>query len=271
MCNAHNHSFGCDCGFGGDTGGGGGGWRRGWGSVATVEAVSAGWAKDSRGTVESYVNPNAHCPVCGASVYFYRSPFNGRVFFDDLGWPWPKHPCTDNSREPRRTTRDSIAQVIPRAEPVWRLEGWHPLMSTKVHSGGSRPLITGDFHDEFLELYLPENEAVDAGSPVLVREQAGKPDLFEITFLRSDRFSTESRKAVAYRMRIGRIGDDAIVKAAQNDPTASNEVGQFILWRLDDPVGARPYLERAVAGGIGDAIIDLAIIELFRPGTRSRV
>jgi len=49
-------------------------------------------------TYESYVNPNASCPVCGARVFFYQSPHGGRVFFDDLGWPWPKHPCTDNPR-----------------------------------------------------------------------------------------------------------------------------------------------------------------------------
>jgi hypothetical protein len=47
-------------------------------------------------TYPSYVNPNARCPVCGASVYFYQSPYGGRVFFDELGPPWPKHPCTDN-------------------------------------------------------------------------------------------------------------------------------------------------------------------------------
>lgn len=47
-------------------------------------------------TYLSYVNPNARCPVCGASVYFYQSPYGGRVFFDELGPPWPKHPCTDN-------------------------------------------------------------------------------------------------------------------------------------------------------------------------------
>ena len=46
-------------------------------------------------TVDSYLDPNARCPECGASVFFYRSPHNGRVFFDDVGWPWPKHPCTD--------------------------------------------------------------------------------------------------------------------------------------------------------------------------------
>ena len=52
-------------------------------------------ARSAFDKVESYLDPNARCPVCGASVYFYRSPYNGRVFFDDVGWPWPKHPCTD--------------------------------------------------------------------------------------------------------------------------------------------------------------------------------
>ncbi len=46
--------------------------------------------------VVSYVNPNANCPVCGDQVFYYRSRYGGRVFFDDLGWPWPKHPCTDD-------------------------------------------------------------------------------------------------------------------------------------------------------------------------------
>lgn len=48
------------------------------------------------GTYVSYVNPNARCPVCNEKVFFYQSPYGGRVFFDDLGWPWPKHGCTDN-------------------------------------------------------------------------------------------------------------------------------------------------------------------------------
>lgn len=46
-------------------------------------------------TMESYTNPNALCPVCGETVFFYQSPHGGRVFFDALGWPWPKHPCTN--------------------------------------------------------------------------------------------------------------------------------------------------------------------------------
>ena len=30
-------------------------------------------------TVESYVNPNAYCPVCGEKVFYYQSRYGGRV------------------------------------------------------------------------------------------------------------------------------------------------------------------------------------------------
>jgi hypothetical protein len=54
-----------------------------------------GYAISRFESVKSYLDPNARCPVCGKSVFFYRSPYNGRVFFDAVGWPWPKHGCTD--------------------------------------------------------------------------------------------------------------------------------------------------------------------------------
>lgn len=44
------------------------------------------------------VRPNAVCPVCGAYVYFYSNDFGSRVYFDEVGPPWPKHPCTDNAK-----------------------------------------------------------------------------------------------------------------------------------------------------------------------------
>jgi hypothetical protein len=60
-----------------------------------------------------FVNPNARCPECGAAVFFYANQHGSRVFFDDLGPPWPKHPCTDNPREP----------APPRAGPTLRTRG----------------------------------------------------------------------------------------------------------------------------------------------------
>jgi hypothetical protein len=117
-------------------------------------------------TYPSYVNPNAHCPVCGASVYFYQSPYGGRVFFDELGPPWPKHPCTDNpvvrhhfssaegrarilavqptqseksdsetiQRDEATALEPRITDTPPSRLAVWVEAGWMPFVVTKIVS-----------------------------------------------------------------------------------------------------------------------------------------
>jgi hypothetical protein len=60
------------------------------------------------GISECIVRPNARCPVCHQQVYFYANANGSKVYFDALGHPWPKHPCTDNGREP------SIRDVQPK-------------------------------------------------------------------------------------------------------------------------------------------------------------
>lgn len=49
----------------------------------------------TRRVAACFVNPNATCPVCGERVFYYQNENGSRVFFDELGPPWPKHPCTD--------------------------------------------------------------------------------------------------------------------------------------------------------------------------------
>lgn len=51
----------------------------------------------NRSWCAQYINPNAECPVCGAPVFFYQNEAGSRVFFDEIGPPWPKHPCTDST------------------------------------------------------------------------------------------------------------------------------------------------------------------------------
>jgi hypothetical protein len=46
-------------------------------------------------TYEDFCYPTK-CPKCGEEVYFIRHN-GGVVWVDELGWPWPKHPCMDNS------------------------------------------------------------------------------------------------------------------------------------------------------------------------------
>jgi len=78
-CNAHGHPPFCNCGWGGENHG------------SSKKNFTSDWSK-----VTSHTNPNASCPVCSTKVFFYRSPNGGSVFFDELGPPWQKHPCTDD-------------------------------------------------------------------------------------------------------------------------------------------------------------------------------
>ena len=84
------------------------------------------WESATRAAFSSYLNPNARCPVCGASVFFYQSPHGGRVFFDELGPPWPKHPCTDNAYA--QGARQVVVRYVPLVathQPSWKGDGWN--------------------------------------------------------------------------------------------------------------------------------------------------
>lgn len=120
MCNAYNHPPGCDCGWGGVWYGAQGGYDS-WLFGRGVQHRTLGQQRGTRDPIcGSYVDPNAKCPVCGIAVYFYKSPYGGRVFFDELGPPWPKHACT------------SSAPAI--SHDRWVRQGWKPLTGVSIHA-----------------------------------------------------------------------------------------------------------------------------------------
>lgn len=111
---------------------------------------------------ESYVNPNARCPVCGESVFFYLSPEDGRVFFDELGPPWPKHPCTDFNSVPALDSRHEILN----SKYGWERDGWSPLVGCSVIS--IDPLafsIHGYSSENEIRLYVDKQEVRGKLSP----------------------------------------------------------------------------------------------------------
>lgn len=92
-------------------------------------------------TYESYVIPNASCPVCREPVFFYQSENGGRVFFDDLGPPWPKHRCTDSSSYPKQITSHSITNILSSNNKyLWEKEGWQPFFILSVSKIGKYSL-----------------------------------------------------------------------------------------------------------------------------------
>lgn len=125
MCNAHNHRPGCTCGWGG-MGHLGGGFNS---TSFHTTSHEHGWLRSISPTYESFINPNASCPVCGASVFFYQSPSGGCVFFDEFGPPWPKHPCTDQTSLPNEP-KVHLSEITPKNKTKyrWQTSGWHPFL-----------------------------------------------------------------------------------------------------------------------------------------------
>jgi len=85
-----------------------------------LEQVRAG-----RSVSATFVNPNAECPVCGAQVFFYQNALGSRVYFDELGPPWPKHPCMADSghTDQRGAPAESIipeARLVDDADSISR-------------------------------------------------------------------------------------------------------------------------------------------------------
>jgi hypothetical protein len=67
--------------------------------------------------VESFTIPNVSCPECGASVFYYENEYGSKVFFDELGPPWPKHPCTNN--EPVHKSKRGESRSFKQKD-VWK-------------------------------------------------------------------------------------------------------------------------------------------------------
>ena len=94
-----------------------------------------------------YVNPNARCPVCNAPVFFYANAAGSRVYFDDLGPPWPKHPCTDNG--PQRISSTELTNRGPSRRPVGQVK---ELLAAAQRAGLSKPGKSGGKQEDVWSL-----------------------------------------------------------------------------------------------------------------------
>lgn len=125
MCNAWNHSASCTCGWGGEGHLGKSSGHKGLNTLFTAIIY-----KTYSELLVGATFPNASCPVCGFKVFFYKSPQGGRVFFDELGPPWPKHPCTDNGREVRQIELRNLTKI---ETPIYKsTDGWQPFLCEDI-------------------------------------------------------------------------------------------------------------------------------------------
>jgi hypothetical protein len=168
MCNAHNHPPGCNCGWGGV-------WYGGHGDSASwlfdrkPPPRRLGLQSGTSGLLSAgYVNPNSKCPVCGAAVYYYESPYGGRVFFDSLGPPWPRHPCTSADRGSETT--------FPVSRPAWHHDNWEPLSNVTISmspAGASTYSISGERSRRAYQFFFRASEIVMAEIVRFRKEASG--------------------------------------------------------------------------------------------------
>jgi len=80
--------------------------------------------------------------VCGEEVWYYQNEFGSRVFFDEIGWPWPKHPCTDNVararvdtswKSPHTRSLEGILEIARAAQEI----GFDPAVKFRFRFGES--------------------------------------------------------------------------------------------------------------------------------------
>jgi hypothetical protein len=170
-CNGWNHSASCECGWGGM-------WHgntpygcnavdgsQSDGNDALPIAVSIHRSLTA-GNPQSLTIPNARCPVCRASVFFYQNEYGSRVFFDELGPPWPKHPCTDNTRydSPASGRVFASTPITRERRPRWLMDGWRPALIARRHE--QRVILKAYDSDEYFTLEL-KSHALTSALPVV--------------------------------------------------------------------------------------------------------
>ncbi len=120
MCNAWNHSSYCTCGWGGA-----GHLGRPARNVHANHAMWPSGIPPINGSISSVTIPNARCPVCGELVFYYCNEYGSSVFFDELGPPWPKHPCTNRAAIAQPLVPSVGAITSYSRVPHWSRESWH--------------------------------------------------------------------------------------------------------------------------------------------------
>jgi hypothetical protein len=122
VCNAKNHRWNCDCGFGGS----------GQSSEHVRTSITPDFFAVPR-IPRRYTSPNARCPICSQSVFFFELENGGRVYFDEIGPPWPKHPCTDSASALNHASwADTLSQPQPQPQHDREYSEWILLTEISV-------------------------------------------------------------------------------------------------------------------------------------------
>ncbi len=276
-CNAWNHPPGCNCGWGGDTGGSfaGVGYKAGYAVPVRHAAVTAPVRTkavcDGRWQSVGNRGPNAECPVCGQLVYFVQLENGGRVFFDELGPPWPKHPCTDNGHAvfaPPAYVQHHVGSDA--------FSEWHLLTSRKFgRESGVRTLKGYCLGlNVYVMLTAPDKESPAPRAPLLVKRD-GDTGTYLCSYLAErerGRLEPVSERYYPIASLLRMLVWD---RAFEGDPWAENSIGwhHSFFWnnvkdgaKFKNASVAEFWFSRAAAHASPEGRNNLAVLLLDRAG-----
>ena len=200
LCNAKNHHWNCTCGFGG---------KKGATATKRPSVITPDLFEVPK-VPRRYTKPNDRCSFCDASVFFRRLANRGKVYFDDPGFPWTKHPCLDQTSKSYMGTAEPKSGSWPQvtltsaeavSDSVIRLSGrlskgdW--LVFVSIASFKDTPVSATLLRDSFIQARTGEGGKYDlavltpdirrklvTGHSTAVeasRERAGRPCLSLMT------------------------------------------------------------------------------------------
>lgn len=154
-CNGHNHSKDCRCNFrGGHPNSHIPRWR-GWG----------------RSSIRAYLKaPNAKCPECRAQIYYIPGAKGGGAYFECLGPPWTKHPCTKRPRAYSPYNAKGQPKLRNRRSTFER-DGWIPFIIRNVEQLVAGTIINGAVLENPAKLHLglPQSIKPDKTRPAFLK------------------------------------------------------------------------------------------------------
>jgi hypothetical protein len=109
MCNAWNHSSGCNCGWGG----GGGSGRTGFLGGDSLLSAQSNFDKLVRENSAEARTFKTKCWYCGHEVYYHTNGYGDCVLFDNLGYPWQVHYCWRTYCGSKGACENSSSAITP--------------------------------------------------------------------------------------------------------------------------------------------------------------
>ena len=108
-----------------------------------------------------------------------------RVYFDELGPPWPKHPCTDRGilvNTMNLAYHDEARIMAP--VYAWQKEGWSPLYVRSVRNIDQfvRKII-GIWADQKITIYTTKEVTLKSGNYTVAHLRIDDSEQYDISFL----------------------------------------------------------------------------------------